>query len=84
LYFVQFVGVYVLSPTVTKKVVRCLCAFFRAPLQLLIKATLGIQKYLTHDFDFIIDFRFRTKLFQELIISRLIYNAKTIFTVHSF
>lgn len=38
----------------------------------------------TNDFDYIIDFRFRIKPIQELIISRLIYNTKTIFTVHSF
>lgn len=38
----------------------------------------------TNTFDFIIDFRFRTKIVQELILARLIYNAKTIFTVHSF
>ena len=35
-------------------------------------------------FDFIIDFRFRTKPIQELVLSRIIYNTKTIFTVHSF
>lgn len=35
-------------------------------------------------FDFIIDFRFRTKIIQELLLARLVYNTKTIFTVHSF
>jgi glycosyltransferase involved in cell wall biosynthesis len=44
-----------------------------------------LRRYLkTNDFDFIIDFRPRTKIIQELIISRFIYNAKTILTVHSF
>jgi len=37
-----------------------------------------------NDFDFIIDFRPRTKIIQELIIARFIYKAKTILTVHSF
>lgn len=45
----------------------------------------ALRDYLKENkFDFIIDFRFRTKIIQELILSRLIYNAKTIFTVHSF
>jgi N-acetylgalactosamine-N,N'-diacetylbacillosaminyl-diphospho-undecaprenol 4-alpha-N-acetylgalactosaminyltransferase len=49
------------------------------------KRLIALRNYLRfHDFDFIIDFRFRTKVIQELIISRLIYNSKTIFTVHSF
>jgi N-acetylgalactosamine-N,N'-diacetylbacillosaminyl-diphospho-undecaprenol 4-alpha-N-acetylgalactosaminyltransferase len=49
------------------------------------KRLIALRNYLqAHDFDFIIDFRFRTKVIQELIISRLIYNSKTIFTVHSF
>ena len=44
-----------------------------------------MRKYLKqNDFDFIIDFRFRTKVIQELVLARFIYNAKTIFTVHSF
>ena len=34
-------------------------------------------------FDFIIDFRFRTKNIQEALISRWIYNAPTILTIHS-
>jgi glycosyltransferase involved in cell wall biosynthesis len=37
-----------------------------------------------NNFDFIIDFRFRIKPLQELIISRFIYNTKTIFTVHHY
>ncbi len=45
----------------------------------------ALRSYLNNnDFDFIIDFRFRTKVIQELILSRFIYNTKTIFTVHSF
>lgn len=45
----------------------------------------ALNHYLkNNDFDFIIDFRFRTKTLQEFIISRFIYNTKTIFTVHSF
>lgn len=45
----------------------------------------ALRKYLNeNEFDFIIDFRFRTKIIQELILARLIYNTKTIFTVHSF
>ena len=37
-----------------------------------------------NNFDYIIDFRFRTKPLQELIISRFIYKSKAIFTVHSY
>ncbi|WP_197276619.1 glycosyltransferase [Flavobacterium sp. KJJ] len=45
----------------------------------------ALRKYLNENkFDFIIDFRFRTKIVQELILARFIYNTKTIFTVHSF
>ncbi|WP_281240343.1 glycosyltransferase [Flavobacterium praedii] len=45
----------------------------------------SLRKYLKeNDFDFIIDFRFRTKVIQELVLARFMYNAKTIFTVHSF
>ncbi len=50
-----------------------------------LKRLRALRNYLnSNDFDFIIDFRFRTKHIQELIISRLIYNSKTIFTIHSF
>lgn len=50
-----------------------------------IKRLISLRKYLKeNEFDFIIDFRFRTKILQELLLARLIYNAKTIFTVHSF
>ena len=49
-----------------------------------IKRLAAIKKYLNkHDFDFIIDFRFRIKPIQELLISKFVYNTKTIFTVHS-
>lgn len=49
-----------------------------------IKRLIALKKYLNkHDFDFIIDFRFRIKPIQELLISRWVYNTKTIFTVHS-
>ncbi|MGX7668385.1 glycosyltransferase [Flavobacterium pedocola] len=45
----------------------------------------AIKKYLDqHQFDFIIDFRFRIKPIQELLLSRWIYKSKTIFTVHSY
>ena len=44
-----------------------------------------LRKYLKdNNFDFIIDFRPRIKIIQELIIARFIYKAKTILTVHSF
>ena len=49
------------------------------------KRLLFIRSYLkTNNFDFIIDFRSRTKWLQELIIARFVYKAKTIFTVHNF
>lgn len=45
----------------------------------------ALRTYLrANTFDFIIDFRFRTKPLQELLLSRVIYNTKTIFTVHSY
>jgi glycosyltransferase involved in cell wall biosynthesis len=45
----------------------------------------ALNNYLNeNNFDYIIDFRFRRKIIQELILSRIIYNTKTIFTVHSF
>ena len=50
-----------------------------------LKRLLFIRKYLkTNNFDFIIDFRPRTKSLQELLIARFVYNTNTIFTVHSF
>jgi glycosyltransferase involved in cell wall biosynthesis len=49
------------------------------------KRLVSLRKYIKeNDFDFIIDFRFRTKVIQELILARFIYNTNTIFTVHSF
>jgi len=41
------------------------------------------QYFTTHCFDYIIDFRFRKSIIQELLISKFIYNTKTIYTVHS-
>lgn len=38
----------------------------------------------THSFDFIIDFRFRTKSLQEFIINKIIYRAQVIYTIHSW
>lgn len=49
-----------------------------------IKRLIALRKYLKqHDFEYIIDLRFRIKPIQEFLISRFIYNTKTIFTVHS-
>lgn len=49
-----------------------------------IERFLFLKKYLKqHKFDFIIDFRFRVKPIQELLISKWLYNTKTIYTVHS-
>jgi N-acetylgalactosamine-N,N'-diacetylbacillosaminyl-diphospho-undecaprenol 4-alpha-N-acetylgalactosaminyltransferase len=46
---------------------------------------LFLKKYLDeHEFDFIIDFRFRIKSIQELLIAKWLYKTKTIFTVHSY
>ncbi|GGD26827.1 glycosyltransferase [Hyunsoonleella pacifica] len=48
------------------------------------KRLIALRKYLKkHSFDFIIDFRFRIKPIQELLVAKYVYNAKTIFTVHS-
>lgn len=41
------------------------------------------QYFRKHKFDYIIDFRFRTKNLQELLISKLVYNAPFFLTVHS-
>ncbi|WP_348824133.1 glycosyltransferase [Flavobacterium aestuarii] len=50
-----------------------------------LKRLFFIRRYLkTNNFDFIIDFRPRTKSFQELLIARFVYNTKTILTVHNF
>ncbi|SFA88639.1 N-acetylgalactosamine-N,N'-diacetylbacillosaminyl-diphospho-undecaprenol 4-alpha-N-acetylgalactosaminyltransferase [Flavobacterium swingsii] len=49
------------------------------------KRLLVLRKYLkANNFDFIIDFRPRTKYIQELILSKFIYKTKTILTVHSY
>lgn len=46
---------------------------------------LFLKKYLDKNkFDFIIDFRFRIKPIQEVLIAKWLYKTKTIFTVHSF
>ena len=45
----------------------------------------ALRKHLTQNkFDYIIDFRFRPKILQEFILIKWIYNAKTIFTIHSY
>jgi len=38
----------------------------------------------SNTFDYIIDFRYRTKFIQEFILSKFIYNATTIYTIHSY
>ena len=44
-----------------------------------------LKKYLDENqFNFIIDFRFRIKPIQEVLIAKCLYNTNTIFTVHSF
>ena len=44
-----------------------------------------LKKYLNENkFDYIIDFRFRNKPLQELLIAKFLYKSKTIFTVHSY
>ena len=49
------------------------------------KRLLVLRKYLkANNFDFIIDFRFRNKPLQELVIARFFYTSKTIFTIHSY
>lgn len=49
-----------------------------------LKRLIFLKRYLSrNDFDFIIDFRFRRKNIQELIISKWVYNTKVIYTVHS-
>lgn len=49
------------------------------------KRFLFLRKYFKeNNFDYIIDFRFRMKPIQEFLISKLLYDSKTIFTVHSF
>jgi glycosyltransferase involved in cell wall biosynthesis len=50
-----------------------------------LKRFIYFRKYMKkHQFDFIIDFRFRKRIIQEYLISRFIYNReKTIYTIHS-
>lgn len=44
-----------------------------------------LKKHLDeNEFDFIIDFRFRIKPIQEVLIAKWLYKTNTIFTVHSF
>ncbi|RDI53725.1 glycosyltransferase [Flavobacterium glaciei] len=44
-----------------------------------------LKKYLDENqFDFIIDFRFRIKPIQEVLIAKWLYKTNTIYTVHSF
>jgi glycosyltransferase involved in cell wall biosynthesis len=50
-----------------------------------IKRMRVLKQYLRQQkFDYIIDFRFRIKPLQELLLAKWIYNAPTIFTVHSY
>lgn len=45
---------------------------------------LFFKKYISQNqFDYIIDFRYRVKSIQELIFFKLVYNSRTIYTVHS-
>ncbi|GEM55618.1 hypothetical protein B0A58_05670 [Flavobacterium branchiophilum NBRC 15030 = ATCC 35035] len=49
------------------------------------KRMIFLKNYLKqHQFDFIIDHRFRIKPFQELLIARWLYPCPTIFLVHSY
>jgi len=49
-----------------------------------VKRFYNLKKYIKlHDFDHIIDFRFRINFLQELLISKWIYKNKAIYTVHS-
>ena len=49
-----------------------------------LKLFLFFNKYIKdNQFDYIIDFRYRIKPIQEFILSKWVYNAKTIYTVHS-
>lgn len=49
-----------------------------------LRRLLELRRYLKdQNFDVLIDFRFRTKLLQEYLISRFLYNCPTIYTVHS-
>ena len=49
-----------------------------------LKLFLFFYKYIKEkQFDYIIDFRYRVKPFQEYIFSKLVYNSRTIYTVHN-
>jgi glycosyltransferase involved in cell wall biosynthesis len=49
-----------------------------------LKLFLFFKNYISQNqFDYIIDFRYRVKPIQELIFSKLAYNPKTIYTIHS-
>nr|WP_315248402.1 glycosyltransferase [uncultured Flavobacterium sp.] len=49
-----------------------------------LKLLLFFNKYIKENrFDFIIDFRYRVKPLQEYILSKFIFNDKTIYTVHN-
>lgn len=50
-----------------------------------LKRFLVLRSYIKkHKFDFIIDFRMRKKKIQDVFISRFIFTAPTIYTVHSY
>ncbi len=50
-----------------------------------LKRFIYFRRYMkNHQFDFIIDFRFRKRIIQEFLISRFVYDRKkTIYTIHS-
>lgn len=49
-----------------------------------VRRFVGLYRFFrTHQFDYIIDFRFRLKSLEEYVITHLLYNAPSIFTVHS-
>lgn len=49
-----------------------------------LKLFLFFNKYIKENqFDYIIDFRYRIKPFQEYILSKFVYNSRTIYTVHN-
>lgn len=49
-----------------------------------LKLFLFFKKYIRQNqFDYIIDFRYRVKPFQEYILSKFVYNSRTIYTIHN-
>jgi glycosyltransferase involved in cell wall biosynthesis len=49
------------------------------------KRLVFLKKYLIEsNFDFVIDFRFRIKPFQEVLVAKWLYKTKSIFMVHSY